>query len=69
MCVAILIDHRKEILHSVMEFDALLKFCVELSGKIPLLHTMQLAEVLSVHGKPFEADCLGGLEALEIGDS
>lgn len=68
LCVAVLIDHRREILQNITDFDALLRYCVDLSNKIPLIHTMQLAEVLVVHGKPFEAECIGGLDALDVAD-
>ncbi|GMH45319.1 hypothetical protein BSKO_13276 [Bryopsis sp. KO-2023] len=68
MCIAVLIDHRKEIIGGSFDFDTLLRFCIDLSRKIPLGQTMRLAEMLSVHGKPYEEDCMGGLERVESDD-
>lgn len=58
MCIAVLVTHRNTILQENMDFDTLLKFCLELSGKIDLMPTLQLASVLSTWGEPIEKDCL-----------
>lgn len=46
VAVAVLVHHRRVILEQQMDFDALLKFCIELSGKIDLDQTLRLAEAL-----------------------
>lgn len=62
MCIATLMDCRKEILENVTDFDMLIKYCVDLSHRIPLLHIMRQAEVLAIHAKPFEKEIMGGLD-------
>jgi len=44
-----------------MDFDELLKFSCDLSGKIDLIPTLKLATVLSAWAEPIEADCLAGI--------
>lgn len=68
MCIAVLIDHRKEIIGGGFDFDSLLKYCIDLSKNIPLIHTMRLAEVLAIHGKPYEEECMGAMDQVDIED-
>jgi len=60
MCIAVLMHHRRAIMDSNLEFDGLLKFCVELSGNIDLKATLRLAALLRLYIGPAERDCLGG---------
>lgn len=60
MCIAVLMHHRRAIMDSDLEFDGLLKFCVELSGNIDLKATLRLAALLRLYIGPAEKDCLGG---------
>eukprot|EP00210_Caulerpa_lentillifera_P003548 g3384.t1 len=61
VCIAVLVTHRKTILQEDMDFDTLLKFCLELSGNIDLMPMLQLASVLSAWGEPIEKDCLADI--------
>lgn len=47
--VAVLEHHRRRILSEVFEFDAMLKFCVELSGRLRLEPLLRDAEVLATY--------------------
>lgn len=53
-------NHRRAIMDGDFDFDALLKFCVELSGNIDLKATMRLAAMLCMHVGSAEKDCLSG---------
>ena len=46
VCVAVLEHHRRAIMGSCQDFDDLLKFCVELSGRIPMITVLQDADAL-----------------------
>lgn len=62
MAAAVLIHHRRVLLSDEgLDFDGMLRFCVELSGKIDLQGTLRLAEVLVVMAGQVGKDCLKGL--------
>ena len=44
-----------------MDFDSLLKFSCDLSGKIDLMPTLKLATVLSAWAEPIEQDCFADI--------
>lgn len=61
MCVAVLVHHRRAILEGSFEFDSLLKFCVELGGKLDLDQMLRLSEALCLYAGDAGQDCLTGL--------
>lgn len=61
MCVAVLVHHRRAIIEGDMEFDTLLKFCVELSGKLDMDQLLRLSEALCLYAGEAGNDCFAGL--------
>jgi hypothetical protein len=52
LCVAVLEHHRRQILSSDWAFDDMLRFCVELSGKLKLEPLLRDAELLASYAGP-----------------
>ncbi|KAK9861395.1 hypothetical protein WJX84_006666 [Apatococcus fuscideae] len=44
VCAAVLIQHRKDIVEGGLDFDGLLRFCIDLRGRIDLHQTLRDAE-------------------------
>lgn len=62
IAAAILIHHRRVLLSNEhLDFDGMLRFCVELSGRIDLQGTLRLAEALVVIAGLVGRECLEGL--------
>ncbi|PRW58614.1 TBC1 domain family member 17-like [Chlorella sorokiniana] len=55
LCVAVLEHHRRQILSSDWAFDDMLRFCVELSGKLKLEPLLRDAELLASYAGPAES--------------
>ena len=62
MCVAVLEHQRRRILNDPsLDFDGLLKLCVELSGRIDLEATLRDALLLCKFAGDAGVECLAGL--------
>jgi hypothetical protein len=62
LAAAVLIHHRRVLLSDKqLCFDGMLRFCVELSGRVDLYGTLRLAEALVVIAGPAGQHCLEGL--------
>lgn len=66
ICLAVLQHHRRAILTSCQDFDELLKFCVQLSGHIPLAAAIQDADALCRWGGQAGLDCLADLSPRHV---
>lgn len=61
VCVAVLEHYRRAIMREEMDFDGILKFCIDLSGKIDLEAALRDAEVLCLFAGQAGQECLLGL--------
>jgi hypothetical protein len=61
MCVAVLVHHRRAIMEQALDFDTLLRFCIELSGRLDLEQCLRLAEALVRYAGDAGRECLQGL--------
>ena len=61
VCVAVLEQHRRMIMREDMEFDGILKLCIELSGKIDLHTVLRDAEILCIYSGEAGRELLKGL--------
>jgi TBC1 domain family member 15 len=58
---AVLVHHRRAIMERDLDFDGLLKFCIELSGRLDLEAMLALAERLFEYAGEAGADIMAGL--------
>ena len=65
VCVAVLEHHRRAIMNSCQDFDDLLKFCVELSGRIPMTSVLQDADALCRWAGDAGLDCVAELTPVQ----
>ncbi|DBB08963.1 TPA: hypothetical protein ACH3X3_007597 [Trebouxia sp. C0006] len=65
VCVAVLEHHRRAIMNSCQDFDDLLKFCVELSGRIPMTSVLQDADALCKWAGDAGLDCVAELTPVQ----
>ena len=61
VCVAVLEHHRRAIMNTCQDFDSLLKFCVDLSGRIPMASVLQDADALCRWAGDAGLDCVAEL--------
>ena len=61
VCVAVLEQHRRSIMRDEMDFDGILKFCIDLSGRIDLDSVLRDAEVLCLYAGEAGRELLAGL--------
>jgi hypothetical protein len=62
LAAAVLIQHRRLLLaDAALDFDGLLRFCVELAGKLDLSGCLRLAETLVLIAGQAGAELLAGL--------
>ncbi|KAK9814540.1 hypothetical protein WJX72_007608 [[Myrmecia] bisecta] len=61
LVAAVLELHRRNIMEGHLDFDSLLKFCVELSGKLDLDHALRNAELLCEAAGAAGKECLANL--------
>lgn len=54
----------REIMGESLDFDGLLKFCVELSGKLDLAALLRDSEVLCKYAGEAGGECVAGLPVL-----
>lgn len=47
LAAAVLCIHRRAIMESDLDFDGLLKYCIQLSGRLDLAHLLRFAEKLA----------------------
>ena len=66
VCVAVLEHHRRAIMNSCQDFDDLLKFCVELSGRIPMTTVLQDADALCKWAGGAGMDCVAELNPAQL---
>ncbi len=64
LAAAVLVHHRKAIMTQVHDFDAMLKFCIQLSGKLELPPLLRLAQALATYVGTAADDLLTNLPAV-----
>eukprot|EP00193_Tetraselmis_chui_P017368 CAMPEP_0177782312 /NCGR_PEP_ID=MMETSP0491_2-20121128/18382_1 /TAXON_ID=63592 /ORGANISM="Tetraselmis chuii, Strain PLY429" /LENGTH=709 /DNA_ID=CAMNT_0019302567 /DNA_START=173 /DNA_END=2302 /DNA_ORIENTATION=+ len=62
MCVAVLEQHRRCIMRDSTDFDALLKFCIDLAGNIDLDSVLRDAEALCMYAGEAGKECTKPLQ-------
>lgn len=66
VCVAVLEHHRRSIMNNCQDFDDILKFCVELSGRIPMGTVLQDADALCKWAGNAGLDCVAELHSAQL---
>lgn len=61
VCAAVLEHHRRSIMEQDLDFDSLLKFCINLSGHIDLDAILRDAEILCEYAGQAGRECVAGL--------
>ena len=49
ICAAVLIQHRRDIVEGALDLDGMLRFCIDLKGRIDLPQALRDAELLAEH--------------------